>query len=95
MIIANINVSKIDKSHLFKGKKGVYLSLILKETPDSEYGNDYMVVQGVSKESREAGDYGEILGNAKTFTKGAESRKPKGKAKGKAKEAEESDDVPF
>jgi len=63
-IIAKINVSKIDKDKMFVGKKGTYLDLVLIPTPNSEYGHDYMVVQGITKEERDAGQKGNILGNA-------------------------------
>jgi len=64
-IIAKIDVTKIDKNKLYEGKKGTYLDVILIPTPGSHFGNDYMLVQGVTKEDREAGLRGEILGNAK------------------------------
>ena len=64
-IIATIDVTKIDRNKLFKGKKGTYLNLALIPTPGSQFGNDYMVVQNLDKEEREAGQRGEILGNAK------------------------------
>ncbi len=64
-ISVKIDVTKIDKERLFKGKKGTYMDLILIPTPNNQYGNDYMCVQGVSKEEREAGIKGEILGNGK------------------------------
>lgn len=64
-IIAKIDVNKIDRNKLFQGKQGTYLDLVLIPTPGNQFGNDYMAVQGVSKEDREAGERGEILGNAK------------------------------
>lgn len=67
MISVNVNVSLIDKAHLYEGKKGKYLTLVLWETPDDKYGNDYRVVQGVSKEARASGVKGAILGNAKVL----------------------------
>ena len=73
MISVNVNVSLIDKTHLYEGKKGKYLSLILWETPDDKYGNDYRVVQGVSKEARAKGVKGAILGNAKKVGSAAQS----------------------
>jgi len=65
-ISASINVSNIDKSKLYPGQKGLYLNATLIATPTSEYG-DYMVVQDVSKEEREAGIKGAILGNGRFF----------------------------
>jgi len=66
MISISIDVTKIEKQRLFTGKKGTYLDAVLIETPNSEYG-DYMIVQSVSKEEREQGVKGNILGNAKSI----------------------------
>jgi hypothetical protein len=76
-----IDVSKIDKALLFKGAKGTYLDatvFIDIDTAD-QYGNNGMVTQDVSKEARDAGGKGPILGNVKIFWKGegnSESNKP-------------------
>ena len=71
MIIGlKINVSNIDKNRLFKGEKGTYLDITLlenREGPD-KYGNDFIVVQDVTKEEREKGVKGPILGNGKFRT---------------------------
>ena len=69
MISLKIDVTKIDKSRLFKGEKGTYLDAVLIETPNNQYGDDYMIVQSVSKEEREQGVRGEILGNGKNIVK--------------------------
>jgi len=82
-ISCKIDVTKIDKTKLFKGKKGTYLDAILIEKK-SEYGDDYMIVQGVSKEEREAGIKGAILGNAKIH----------GKQEAK-QQSPDNDEVPF
>lgn len=65
-ISLKIDVSKIDKSRLFKGKKGTYLDAVLfyDGQPD-QYQNNGMIVQSVSKEERAQGKQGAILGNAK------------------------------
>ena len=68
MISISFDVTKIDKERLFKGKKGTYLDVVLIDTPNSEYG-DYMAVQSVSKEERENGIKGNILGNGKDIVK--------------------------
>jgi hypothetical protein len=68
MISISIDVTKIDKTRLFPGKKGTYLDAVLIETPNSEYG-DYMIVESISKEEREAGNKGTILGNGKIIVK--------------------------
>lgn len=64
MITIKLDVTKIDNARLYKGAKGTYLSAVLIPTPDSQYG-DYMIVEDVSKEEREAGKKGTILGNGK------------------------------
>ena len=76
MIEIKIDVQKIDKSRLYKGKQGTYLTAVLIPTPDGKYG-DYMVVEGIRKEEREAGKKGTILGNGKNLVK-KESEPPAG-----------------
>ena len=65
-ISVQIDVNKIDKKRLYKGKKGTYLNgvIFLNEEPD-EYGNIGFICESVSKEEREQGVKGEILGNVK------------------------------
>ena len=65
-ISVQIDVNKIDKKRLYKGKKGTYLNgvIFLNEEPD-EYGNNGFICESVSKEEREQGVKGEILGNVK------------------------------
>lgn len=65
MIVAKIDVSKIDKAHLFEGKKGKYLDIALHQKPN-EYGDDGFITQSVSKEARDKGVKGAIIGNWKT-----------------------------
>lgn len=65
IIRIKLDVTKIDKSALFKGSKGTYLDLSLVPTTNSQYGDDYMVTQDIGKERRQAGEKGPILGNAK------------------------------
>jgi hypothetical protein len=64
-----INVSKIDKSKMFKGKGGTYLdaTVFIDTVTEDQYGNHGMIIQALPKEEREAGNKGEILGNAKIF----------------------------
>ncbi len=93
MISINIDCKKIEKARLVPGKKGEsYLDMILIPTPNSQYGNDYMVVQSVSKEERERKVRGPILGNAKIL-----GRKQPVQEEGapEADEPETGDDVPF
>jgi hypothetical protein len=94
MIAVKINVTKIDKAAIYVGERGKYVDLLLienKEGPD-QYGNDGFVSQGLTKERREAGERGPIIGNWRRL-----------KTAGKAKVAQsrpappvgEEDQVPF
>ena len=67
MINVKIDFNKIDQARLFPGKKGLYLDLVLIETPNSQY-SDYMVKQSVSKEERAQG-VEIILGDGRVFKK--------------------------
>ena len=61
-----IDVTKIDKARLFKGSKGTYLdATIFLDDDGDQYDNNGMISQDVTKEERESGVKGAILGNAK------------------------------
>ena len=60
-----INVTRILKDHLYTGKNGKYLDLVAwpnKNGPD-QYGNTHMVCQELSREARDKGERGPIIGN--------------------------------
>lgn len=99
MITARIDVTKIDKSRLYKGQKGTYLDICLIETPDSRYGDSHMVVQAVSKEEREQGVKGNILGNAKTWGPRREEERYRSAepatVAASAPATNQTDDIPF
>lgn len=63
-ITGSINVNKISKDRLYQGERGKWLNIVLVPTPDSDYG-DYMIVESIPYEERQAGKKGTILGNAK------------------------------
>jgi hypothetical protein len=87
MITLSIAVNKVDKSKFFVHKNGnKMLDLVLIETPNSKYDNDYMVVQGLPKADRDKGEKGAILGNAKIL------ERKSGNGGGKAEEEGGSDD---
>lgn len=67
MIALSIDVTKIDKSAIYEGKNGKYVSLVLKENKNGKdkYGNDGFVAQDVGKQRRMAGERGPIVGNYK------------------------------
>ena len=60
-----IDVSKIDKALLFKGKKGVYLdaTVFIDPSNPSQYGDHGMITQDTPKDIPD----GPILGNCKIF----------------------------
>lgn len=92
-ISASINVSKIDKTKLIEGKNGTYLNLTAFVNLDEkdQYDNNGMVTQSTTKEEREGGVQGAILGNTRVFfTDGGSSPSPKQEAKEVSTE-----DVPF
>jgi len=62
-----IDVTKIDKTALFKGAKGTYLDLTLMDNRDGrdQYDNDGFIIQDIGKERRDAGEKGAIIGNWK------------------------------
>ena len=95
IIKVKLDVMKIDKSKLFIGKNGAkYLDITLLENRDGadKYGNNFMVVQEVSKEEREAGVRGAILGNGKIMqSNGATPRRPAVQTETQT----QADDVPF
>lgn len=88
MITLKIDVKKITKSRLYVGEKGTYLNAVLVPTPDSEY-SDYMIVESVSMDEKEAGVKGAIIGNAKIVkAKEKQESKPENNPEG-------AEDLPF
>lgn len=69
-ISVRIDVSKIDKSKLYKGAKGVYLDMTTFVDLDNqdEYENNGFISHSQTKEERDAGgERPKILGNVKVF----------------------------
>jgi hypothetical protein len=91
MISLSIKTEKIEKQHLIEGKNGKILSVVLFENRDGkgQYGDDGFAVQGVSKESREAGTRGPIVGNWRYIGQGATGGNTK------PKQEDSDDNVPF
>lgn len=91
IIKAKIDVKKIEKARLYVGEKCTYLDCTLLENKDgtNSYGDDFMIVQDVSKAERESGVKGPIIGNAR-FAKGSKPTAEQAPAK-----KIEDDDVPF
>lgn len=100
MIKLNINVTRIPRDKIKPGKNGKYVALVLFENkagPD-QYGNDGFVSMDVTKEEREAGQRGVIIGNWRDLSKSKPSERPaggqSGGTTGGSSEAED-DDIPF
>jgi hypothetical protein len=70
-ISVKMDVTKLDKTKFFVGKKGTYadLTVFLDTEETSEYGDNGTVAQSASKEDRDAGKKMPILGNVKVFYK--------------------------
>lgn len=64
-IVARINVTKILKQHLYDGKNGKYLNVAIfpNKNGKGQFGDTHFVTQEVSKEAREAGERGPIIGS--------------------------------
>ncbi len=74
----NIDVTKIDKSKLYQGQKGTYLTMtaFVELNGKDQYGNNGMITQKVSKEDQDAGIRGAILGNSKVFWSDSGQQQP-------------------
>lgn len=99
-----IDVKKINKALLFEGEKGVYMDLTLMDNRDGcpdQYGNDGFIIQDVTKQRREAGEKGPIIGNWKyigqrpTTQNGAPPPSKTATADSLDEFQEDSDDMPF
>lgn len=93
IIAIKIDVTKIDKERLYKGSKGTYLDMVLFLNDEADqYGQHGMITQSVSKEERESGVKGAILGNVKVIS--TDQPKPPQKVS-KADTEPQEDDLPF
>lgn len=96
IIRLKIDVTKIDKARLYKGAKGVYLDAAAIPTKDSQYGDTHVIIQDVSKEEREQGVKGGIIGNAKELVKEAPREQQRQAAAQDVREDDMQDDeIPF
>ena len=97
MRTANINVTKIDKTALYEGKNGKYLSLVFfdnKDGPD-QFGNDGFVTQDLGKERRMAGEKGPIIGNWKEVGTKSPAPSPARQESSVIVSMEDHSDIPF
>jgi Ser-tRNA(Ala) deacylase AlaX len=94
LVAIKIDVSKIDKARLYQGAKGQYLdATVFLNEEQGQYGDNGMITQSVSKEERESGVKGNILGNVKILGEFGDN---KGGASAPAASSSASmDDIPF
>jgi hypothetical protein len=73
MISLSIKTYEIEPEHIIMGKNGKIVSVMLFENKDGrgKYGDDGIAVQGVSKELRDKGVRGKIIGNWRYTGQGA------------------------
>lgn len=92
IIRLKIDVTKIDKSRLFIAKSGAkYLDATCIPS-NGQYGDTHMIVEDVSKEEREAGKKGAILGNATEIIRDNYQQAPQ---QNEPAAELEDDDIPF
>jgi len=97
-ITLRIDRNKVAKEHCYQGKNGLYLDVALFDNKDgqkSQYGDDGFVVQKVSKEARQRGEKGPIVGNWR-FVEEKQASTPAPAPKAAPKPADDDEDgVPF
>ncbi|MBP8865937.1 MAG: hypothetical protein KBG63_05650 [Acetobacterium sp.] len=71
----SVDVTKLEKSRFFKGKKGTYakMTCFIDTEETSQFGDNGTITQELSKEDRDNGVKLPILGNAKIFWKDGQS----------------------
>ena len=71
-----IDVTKIDKYRLYKGSKGTYLdcTAFINIDEKDQYENNGFISQDVSKEEKDNGVKGKILGNVRVFWNNEQSQ---------------------
>lgn len=74
-----LDVTKIDKDKLFVGAKGKYLDAVAFIDIDNkgQYGDNGMITQQVTKEEKEQGVKGVILGNGTVFWTDGQQAQPR------------------
>ena len=71
IINASLDVNKIPKESLIKGKKGTYANVTIFINDETRFGNNVSLAISQSKEDREAGQEKIWLGNGKVvYTEG-------------------------
>lgn len=95
MITISIDVTKVDNARLTEKNGAKYLVLVVQDSINDKYGNDFIVRQGCSNEERAQGLKMPIIGNGKNWNK-TSTPKPKPVQQESAPAVSEGeDDVPF
>jgi hypothetical protein len=91
-----IDVTNIEKARLFKGKKGTYLDATAFIDVDNkdQYDNNGMITQDVTKEEKNNGVKGAILGNVQVFWREEQQRSQPATTVAQV-EDDFNDDIPF
>jgi hypothetical protein len=98
LISASINLSKLDKTKIVRGKDGSQyydLTISVNDTKN-DYGQDVSIYDKQSKEQREAKEKKTFLGNGKIFwsSRPTEQNSPQPNQNTKS-QADETDNLPF
>ena len=90
----SIDVTKIDKTAIYEGKKGKYLSLVIwpNKNGEDEFGNVATVKQDMGAERK--GEQVPIIGNAKPLRRRQDVPAPKPQQSLKAG-YDDADEIPF
>lgn len=90
----SLDVTKINKQRLYKGKKGTYLDLVveLKDETD-QYGNNVAAWEGQTEEERKEKQNRNFLGNGKVIWES--DKKEQAPAEEMPGGDDESEDLPF
>jgi len=92
-----LDVTKIEKPRLFKGKKGgVYLdaTTFIDLEEQDQYGQNGFISQDVTKDERDQGVKGPIIGNVKVFYR-ADDEQPRQQPRQEQAPDDDSDTIPF
>jgi hypothetical protein len=95
---AKIDVLKVLKQYLFQGKSGKYLDIVCFVNKDgkTQYGDDGFIVQEISKEARQNGEKGPIIGNWRWMEEKPKASTPAPAPKAAPEKQEDPDsDIPF
>lgn len=98
LISLRIDVSKIDKSRLYKGEKGTYLDLTVSLNDETDdYGNNVAAWENQTKEERESKVNKNYLGNGKVFwsNDGNNSQSQQATQAANDLNQDDHDDLPF